>query len=42
LRAAVESMLAWNPKRIILAHGRWHQTKGAAELRQPFAWLLSR
>ncbi len=42
LRAAVESMLAWNPERIILAHGRWHQTNGAAELRQAFAWLLSR
>jgi hypothetical protein len=40
LRAAVETMLGWNPERIILAHGRWHQTNGAAELRQAFAWLL--
>jgi len=40
LRAAVETMLAWNPARIIMAHGRWHETNGAAELRQAFAWLL--
>jgi hypothetical protein len=40
LRSAVETMLAWKPERIILAHGRWHATNGAAELRQAFAWLL--
>jgi Domain of unknown function (DUF4336) len=40
LRAAVETMLGWNPERIIFAHGRWHQTNGAAELRRTFAWLL--
>jgi Domain of unknown function (DUF4336) len=40
LRAAVKTMLAWNPERIIFAHGRWHEANGAAELRQAFAWLL--
>ena len=25
LRAAVETMLGWNPQRIIIAHGRWHE-----------------
>ena len=40
LRAAVETMLGWNPQRIIIAHGRWHRENGAAELRQAFAWLL--
>ena len=40
LRAAVETMLSWNPERIIIAHGRWHETNGAAELQQAFAWLL--
>ena len=40
LRAAVETMLAWNPQRIIFAHGRWHERDGAAELRRAFAWLL--
>ena len=40
LRTAVETMLGWNPERIIIAHGRWHETNGAAELRQALAWLL--
>jgi hypothetical protein len=33
-QAAVRTMLAWNPERIILAHGRWHETNGAHELQQ--------
>ncbi len=40
LRAAVEIMLAWNPERIIFAHGRWHEADGSAELRRAFRWLL--
>ena|SRR5581483_3878564 len=40
LRAAVEVMLAWNPERIILAHGRWYERDGAGELRRAFAWVL--
>lgn len=40
LRAAVETMIAWNPERIILAHGRWYERDGAAELRRAFRWLL--
>lgn len=40
LRAAVETMIAWQPERIILAHGRWYEKDGAAELRRAFAWLL--
>jgi hypothetical protein len=40
LRAAVETMLAWNPARIILAHGRCYMSEGAAELRRAFDWLL--
>jgi hypothetical protein len=39
-RRAVETMIAWNPERIILAHGRWYPENGAAELRRAFAWLL--
>jgi hypothetical protein len=42
LRAVVEAVLAWNPERVILAHGRWCQANGAAELRRDFAWLLGR
>ncbi|HYG41401.1 MAG TPA: DUF4336 domain-containing protein [Bordetella sp.] len=41
LRAAVHQMIAWDPRRIILAHGRWYTDNGAAELRRAFRWLLS-
>ncbi|GGE39353.1 hypothetical protein GCM10007276_15840 [Agaricicola taiwanensis] len=40
LKAAVEKMIAWDPERIILAHGRWYEQDGAAELRRAFRWLL--
>lgn len=40
LREAVEAMLAWQPERVILAHGRWYERDGAAELRRAFRWLL--
>lgn len=40
LRAAVERMIAWNPERVILAHGRWFSSAGAAELRRVFRWVL--
>ncbi len=40
LKAAVERMIAWDPARIVLAHGRWYDRDGAAELRRAFAWVL--
>ena len=40
LRRAVETMIAWNPERIVLAHGRWYETNGTAELLRAFRWLL--
>lgn len=40
LRAAIERMIAWNPERIILAHGRWYEDNGAGELRRAFRWAL--
>ncbi len=40
LKAAVETMIAWNPERVLLAHGRWHERNGAAELKRAFRWLL--
>ncbi|MCT7374897.1 DUF4336 domain-containing protein [Chelativorans salis] len=40
LKAAVERMIAWNPKRIIIAHGRWYEKDGAAELKRAFHWVL--
>jgi hypothetical protein len=39
-KAAVQRMIAWDPERIILAHGRWYEHNGASELRRSFAWLL--
>jgi hypothetical protein len=39
LRAAIETMLGWNPERVILAHGRWYDHNGAQELRRAFRWL---
>jgi hypothetical protein len=40
LRKAVETMIGWNPERIILAHGRWYETGGVDELKRAFRWLL--
>jgi hypothetical protein len=40
LRAAVETMIDWQPERVIVAHGRWFETNGADELRRAFRWLL--
>lgn len=40
LKRAVETMIGWNPERVILAHGRWYQHDGANELRRAFRWLL--
>ena len=42
LRGAIETMIAWNPERIILAHGRWYRHDGAAELKRAFQWVLRR
>lgn len=40
LKRAVEQMIAWEPARIILAHGRWYDRDCVAELRRAFRWLL--
>ena len=40
VRAAVETMLGWNPERVIIAHGRWYDSDGTAELRRAFRWVL--
>ncbi len=38
LRAAMRAMLAWNPERVIFAHGRRYERNGAAALRRAFQW----
>jgi Domain of unknown function (DUF4336) len=40
LLAAAETMIAWDPERIIVSHGRWFETNGTAELRRVFSWLF--
>ena len=36
---AVRTMISWSPERIIIAHGRWHETNAVAELKRAFRWL---
>lgn len=38
-RASARYLLAWEPERIILAHGRWYAANGTAELRRAFRWV---
>jgi hypothetical protein len=38
-RAAYERMVSWRPDRVIVAHGRWYDRDGTAELRRAFRWL---
>ncbi len=40
LKAAIATMISWDPARIILAHGRWYETDGTHELRRAFRWLI--
>ncbi len=39
MRAGVRRMLDWKAQRVILAHGRWYDKDGAAELARAFAWV---
>lgn len=41
LRMAVDTMIGWNPARIIVAHGKWYERDGADELRRAFRWLVN-
>ena len=38
--AAVEKIISWEPQRIIIAHGRWYNENGVAELKRAFRWVL--
>jgi hypothetical protein len=38
-RACLARLLAWQPQRVILAHGRCYMENAAAELRRAFRWL---
>ncbi len=38
-RASLQRLLAWQPRRLILAHGRWYDRDATDELRRSFRWL---
>lgn len=38
-RAALDKLLAWDPERVIMAHGAWQRDHGRRYLEQAFAWL---
>ena len=38
-RRGLKRMLQWNPEKVILAHGRWYENNGTAELCRAFRWL---
>ncbi len=40
LREAVGTMIAREPERVILAHGRWYDRDAVSELRRAFRWVL--
>jgi uncharacterized protein DUF4336 len=42
LAGAVNRMIAWGPDRVILSHGRWFESRGAAQLRRVFAGILQK
>lgn len=39
-RDVVQTMIGWAPERVILAHGRWYDRNGTAELRRAFRTIL--
>lgn len=39
LKAAIQTIINWHPKRIIIAHGKWYEENGEAELRRAFRRL---
>lgn len=38
-RKSFETIIAWHPRRVTLAHGRWYPANAEAELRRAFRWL---
>jgi hypothetical protein len=39
VRGCLARMLAWEPEKVIIAHGRPYEEEGAKELRRAFRWL---
>lgn len=40
-RNAVEDMLNWRPKTVVISHGEWFPDNGAVELEQRMKWILT-
>lgn len=40
LRPTVEWMFACQPQKVVIAHGKWFEENGEAELRRAFSWAL--
>ncbi len=40
LQRAVETMIGWNPERVLLAHGKWFDHNGVGEVERAFRWVL--
>jgi hypothetical protein len=38
-RECFDKIMAWHPRRAILAHGRWYPENAEAELRRALRWL---
>ena len=38
-RRSLKKVLHWQPEKIVLAHGRWYESNGIAELKRAFRWL---
>jgi hypothetical protein len=41
-KASAQRLIAWEPERVLLAHGRCYLSDGAAELRRAFRWTGAR
>lgn len=39
LKVAIRQMIAWQPERVVIAHGKWFERDGAAALRRAFGWV---
>lgn len=39
LKNLVDTMLEWNPDRVIISHGRWYPCNGTDEIHRAFHWL---
>ncbi|MDO3381544.1 DUF4336 domain-containing protein [Gilvimarinus algae] len=39
LNSAIETMLAWQPERLVVSHGRWYRSNATEELKRAFRWV---